>query len=177
MMDIRRAMVEDAELLARLNLPDGDRLLDYLASHPATARGTSLVGRGTIPSGAIFGAGLWALTVAPAILEAALAKGPVLVDGFQLAHGPPYDEDEYMMSVEEASLAFEYLETRLAFFGHTHIPRPENYPVMPMAYISFLLKPNGFFAMNPSNDLPPPAKKAVGKGLSLMDGDKGSCCH
>jgi diadenosine tetraphosphatase ApaH/serine/threonine PP2A family protein phosphatase len=50
-----------------------------------------------------------------------LAKGPVLVDDFQLAHGTPHDEDEYMMSVEEAAVAFEYLETKLAFFGHTHV--------------------------------------------------------
>ncbi len=28
-------------------------------------------------------------------------------------------------------------------FGHTHIPRPEDYPVMPTAYIGFLLKPHG----------------------------------
>ena len=54
-------------------------------------------------------------------------------------------------------------------FGHTHIPRPEDYPVMPTAYIGFLLKPNGFFAMNPANDLPAPAPKAKP--------DKGGCCH
>lgn len=40
-------------------------------------------------------------------------------------------------------------------FGHTHIPRAEDYPVMPASYIGFLLKPNGFFDMNPANDLPP----------------------
>jgi primary-amine oxidase len=40
-------------------------------------------------------------------------------------------------------------------FGHTHIARPEDYPVMPAAYIGFLLKPNGFFSENPANDLPP----------------------
>jgi primary-amine oxidase len=40
-------------------------------------------------------------------------------------------------------------------FGHTHIPRPEDYPVMPTAYIGFLLKPNGFFDENPGNDVPP----------------------
>jgi primary-amine oxidase len=48
-------------------------------------------------------------------------------------------------------------------FGHTHIPRPEDYPVMPAAYIGFLLKPSGFFDRNPANDLPPSAKK--------------TCCH
>lgn len=54
--------------------------------------------------------------------------------------------------------------------GHTHIPRPEDYPVMPTAYIGFLLKPNGFFNMNPANDVPP-AKPA--KALSTGS----SCCH
>jgi primary-amine oxidase len=39
-------------------------------------------------------------------------------------------------------------------FGHTHIPRPEDYPVMPTAYIGFLLKPSGFFDLNPANDVP-----------------------
>ena len=51
-------------------------------------------------------------------------------------------------------------------FGHTHIPRPEDYPVMPTAYIGFTLKPNGFFSMNPANDVPPSEKK-----------EKKSCCH
>ncbi len=40
-------------------------------------------------------------------------------------------------------------------FGHTHLARPEDYPVMPAAYIGFLLKPNGFFTENPANDVPP----------------------
>lgn len=51
--------------------------------------------------------------------------------------------------------------------GHTHIPRPEDYPVMPTAYIGFLLKPAGFFDLNPANDLPPSVKKE----------SKGGCCH
>ena len=40
-------------------------------------------------------------------------------------------------------------------FGHTHLARPEDYPVMPAAYIGFMLKPNGFFMENPGNDIPP----------------------
>ena len=40
-------------------------------------------------------------------------------------------------------------------FGHTHLPRLEDYPVMPTAYIGFLLKPSGFFDANPANDVPP----------------------
>ena len=49
-------------------------------------------------------------------------------------------------------------------FGHTHIPRSEDYPVMPTAYIGFLLKPNGFFDNNPANDVPPSAPKDAGSG-------------
>ena len=46
-------------------------------------------------------------------------------------------------------------------FGHTHIPRLEDWPVMPAAYIGFLLKPSGFFDANPGNDLPPSTKVAA----------------
>ncbi|HZU14316.1 MAG TPA: primary-amine oxidase [Chloroflexota bacterium] len=41
-------------------------------------------------------------------------------------------------------------------FGHHHIPRPEDWPIMPAAYAGFLLKPFGFFDRNPSLDVPPP---------------------
>ncbi|HKA07163.1 MAG TPA: primary-amine oxidase [Gemmataceae bacterium] len=58
--------------------------------------------------------------------------------------------------------------------GHTHLPRPEDYPVMPAAYIGFLLKPSGFFDLNPANDLPPSARKGI--GLATSEAGKG-CCH
>ena len=59
-------------------------------------------------------------------------------------------------------------------FGHTHIPRPEDYPVMPTAYIGFMLKPNGFFTMNPANDLPRFERKRR-KSLPMAGG--GCCQH
>jgi primary-amine oxidase len=40
-------------------------------------------------------------------------------------------------------------------FGHHHVPRPEEWPVMPTAHIGFALKPVGFFDRNPALDLPP----------------------
>ena len=43
-------------------------------------------------------------------------------------------------------------------FGQHHIPRPEDWPVMPVSYTGFLLKPNGFFKQNPAMDLPPSQK-------------------
>jgi primary-amine oxidase len=40
-------------------------------------------------------------------------------------------------------------------FGHHHVPRPEDWPVMPVATIGFMLKPVGFFERNPALDVPP----------------------
>jgi primary-amine oxidase len=65
-------------------------------------------------------------------------------------------------AIAETDVVFWYT------FGHTHIPRPEDYPVMPTAYIGFMLKPNGFFDLNPANDVPPSEPKA--KSAT-------TCCH
>lgn len=43
--------------------------------------------------------------------------------------------------------------------GHHHITRTEDWPLMPTAYQSFQLKPNGFFDRNPALDLPRPKAK------------------
>ncbi|MGH3438710.1 MAG: primary-amine oxidase, partial [Sciscionella sp.] len=40
-------------------------------------------------------------------------------------------------------------------FGLTHFPRPEDWPVMPVDYAGFTLKPVGFFDHNPTLDVPP----------------------
>jgi primary-amine oxidase len=43
-------------------------------------------------------------------------------------------------------------------FGLTHFPRPEDWPIMPVDYTGFVLKPAGFFDRNPALDVPrPPA--------------------
>jgi primary-amine oxidase len=42
-------------------------------------------------------------------------------------------------------------------FGPTHVPRPEDWPVMPVARCGFVLKPTGFFDRNPTLDVAPPA--------------------
>jgi primary-amine oxidase len=39
-------------------------------------------------------------------------------------------------------------------FGVTHIPRPEDWPVMPVEYTGFSLVPVGFFDRNPALDVP-----------------------
>ena len=40
-------------------------------------------------------------------------------------------------------------------FGIHHIPRPEDWPVMPSDIVSFWLKPVAFFDRNPALDVPP----------------------
>jgi primary-amine oxidase len=39
-------------------------------------------------------------------------------------------------------------------FGLTHTPRPEDWPIMPVDYTGFKLKPDGFFDRNPTLDVP-----------------------
>lgn len=40
-------------------------------------------------------------------------------------------------------------------FSHMHVPRVEDWPVMPVASIGFALRPDGFFTRNPAMDVPP----------------------
>lgn len=62
-------------------------------------------------------------------------------------------------------------------FGHTHVCKPEDFPVMPVEYAGFMLKPNGFFAANPANDIAPERN-----GRSVLSENSGggaaasSCC-
>ena len=41
--------------------------------------------------------------------------------------------------------------------GYHHVPRPEDWPISPVAYCGFHLKPVGFFDTNPVLDVPPSA--------------------
>ncbi|RGR84986.1 primary-amine oxidase [Heyndrickxia coagulans] len=56
-------------------------------------------------------------------------------------------------SVEDTDIVVWYT------MGHHHVTRPEDWPVMPTAYIGFSLKPSGFFDRNPALDVPPSAPK------------------
>lgn len=47
-------------------------------------------------------------------------------------------------------------------FCHHHVPRLEDWPVMPSAKLGFKLKPSNFFDFNPALDLPPALAKGCG---------------
>lgn len=50
-----------------------------------------------------------------------LPRGPVPVNGFDLVHGAPLDEDRYLVGLDDVLAEMDYLSTRLTFFGHTHV--------------------------------------------------------
>lgn len=53
----------------------------------------------------------------------ALPEGPILGDdnGFQIVHGSPLDEDEYIIVVRDSYEPLQRSNVPLTFFGHTHI--------------------------------------------------------
>ncbi|MBS1881904.1 MAG: primary-amine oxidase [Actinobacteria bacterium] len=67
--------------------------------------------------------------------------------------------------IEDADVVLWYT------FGSTHLPRPEDWPVMPVERIGFLLKPDGFFDRSPAIDVPPSLDSC-----SKSVGDDHGCC-
>ncbi len=54
---------------------------------------------------------------------AELRKGPYQVSSeLEICHGAPFDEDYYVFDASEAARAIEAAQSRLCFFGHTHLP-------------------------------------------------------
>jgi predicted phosphodiesterase len=50
-----------------------------------------------------------------------LPQGPLAVGGFQILHGSPADEDEYLIETADVLLVKPYLTHPVSFFGHTHL--------------------------------------------------------
>lgn len=50
-----------------------------------------------------------------------LPVGPADAGGYQIAHGSPADEDEYLLQEYEVRHSFEVASAPLTFFGHTHL--------------------------------------------------------
>ena len=54
---------------------------------------------------------------------AELPKGPCqLTTELEICHGAPFDEDYYVFEANEAARAIEAAQSRMCFFGHTHLP-------------------------------------------------------
>ncbi len=90
-----------------------------------------------------------------------LPMGPVELEGFDLVHGSPLDEDEYVVGLREAAEVSPYLERAVSFFGHTHLqggfmlhrngvmrlPRPSPRETE----ISLQLEPDSWYLLNPGS--------------------------
>lgn len=50
-----------------------------------------------------------------------LPKGPLAVESFQILHGSPLDEDDYLVSAFAVAEIRRSLETQVSLFGHTHL--------------------------------------------------------
>lgn len=66
-------------------------------------------------------------------------------------------------------------------FGFTHVPRPEDWPVMPVEVFRVGLKPVNFFDKNPALDMPP-SRQAVNASVEVEKSRRelqlkaGGCC-
>jgi predicted MPP superfamily phosphohydrolase/diadenosine tetraphosphatase ApaH/serine/threonine PP2A family protein phosphatase len=84
----------------------------------------------------------------------ALARGPLRYDDFDLCHGSPGDEDEYLLFEPDISAQRQYLESQATFFGHTHMQGgfllTSN--AIRRIYIDALeLEPDYFYLINPGS--------------------------
>ena len=64
-------------------------------------------------------------------------------------------------------------------FGVTHFPRPEDWPVMPVDYVRFKLKPHGFFDQNPVMNIPETVSRHCGSQDSTgsTSSEHSTSCH
>ena len=91
-----------------------------------------------------------------------LPPGPLRVtpsgaldSGFDLVHGSPLDEDEYLVGPEDVRFLSDFLDTKLTFFGHTHLQggfllTPRNVKrIMPDGVLQ--LEPDYYYLINPGS--------------------------
>ncbi len=101
------------------------------------------------------------LTPENAAWLASLPRGPAMIGDFQILHGSPLDEDEYLVTQTDASQLLGYLETRVSFIGHTHLQGGFSLhrggvrripPVPPAAELKELdLEPDAYYLINPGS--------------------------
>src|SRR5208282_4951047 len=82
-------------------------------------------------------------TLTPANLQylETLPRGPLHYEGFDLVHGSPVDEDEYLFSLSDVAQIRGELQSGLLFFGHTHVQG------------GFLVSRNGVKSIEPVREL------------------------
>lgn len=62
-------------------------------------------------------------------------------------------------------------------FGVSHAPRLEDWPVMPVDYVGFTLRAEGFFDRNPTLDVPASLSRHSGSTQTGSGAGEPGCCH
>ncbi len=91
----------------------------------------------------------------------ALPQGPMELNGFNLIHGSPVDEDEYLVGVRDAAMVSDYLDRDVSFFGHTHLQggfllhrngvKRLPKPAMDQSELTVELEPGSAYLINPGS--------------------------
>jgi diadenosine tetraphosphatase ApaH/serine/threonine PP2A family protein phosphatase len=101
-----------------------------------------------------------------------LARGPLRIEDFDLVHGSPADEDEYLLDSGDVAPLLAILDAGVTFFGHTHvqggflIARRGVRRFMPSGIDTFELDPDHYYLINPGSvgqprDMDPRAAYAI----------------
>ena len=83
-----------------------------------------------------------------------LPAGPLSVSDFQILHGSPADEDEYLVTQQEAGYVASLVHTPISFFGHTHLQGGfllHRNGVKLLAPYAFQLEPDSRYLVNPGS--------------------------
>jgi primary-amine oxidase len=136
----RRWRVTNPGVRNRLDQPVGYQLVPTMSTPTLLARPESSVAQ----RAGFARHNLWATPYAPAERRAAGDYPNQHAGGAGLPEWTAADRD-----LVDTDVVLWYT------FGVTHIPRPEDWPVMPVEYTGFLLTPFGFFDGNPALDVPP----------------------
>jgi diadenosine tetraphosphatase ApaH/serine/threonine PP2A family protein phosphatase len=115
-----------------------------------------------------------ALTAASKEYLRNLARGPLRIDGFDLVHGSPLHEDDYLIHAGDVQPLRGLLDAPVTFFGHTHvqggflITRGSVRRMMPgWSADDFLsIEPDHYYLLNPGSvgqprDMDPRAAYAI----------------
>jgi primary-amine oxidase len=137
----RQWVVVNPEVRNAVGQPVGYRLVPGKNMVPLAAPGSSLCRRGAFAT-----RHLWVTPYSPQERYPAGEYPNQHPGGAGLPEWTAADR-----SIEDADLVVWYT------MNYHHVPRPEDWPVMPVSTIGFALEPVGFFDRNPALDVAPPA--------------------
>ena len=85
-----------------------------------------------------------------------MPQGPLLYEDFTLVHGSPVDEDQYLVAPGDVAPLLPCLNTRLTFFGHTHVQggflgTPEGVKTIDPGCALNMQPDQGFYLVNPGS--------------------------